>query len=110
METMLMMFACKAIEFNNIKLIHEQLATYVGFKKLKEIEIAKQFEIKYNQTVYLENGNSKIIFELVYQGNDDKYKNYLNFDYPGLVEEYYKAVLYGYDVECLTHKIKGNDQ
>jgi len=105
-----MIFACKAIEYNTIKMIHEQLATYVGPKTLKEIGIAKQFEIKYNQTIYLENGNSKIIFELVYQGNDDKYKNYLNLDYPGLVKEYYKAVLYGYDVECLTHKFNENNQ
>lgn len=92
METMVMIFACKASRYNYIRQQHNQH------------EICKQFELIYRNLVYLENGNSKIIFEIIYLG-DDRYKGfYNNDDYRKLVRQYIKVVCMG-NLECLTEHL-----
>lgn len=80
METMVMIFACKASWYNYIR---------------QQKKCVKQFELKYLNLVYLENGNSKIIFEVIYL-DDDRYQYYRN-----LVKRYIKTVCMG-NLECLT--------
>jgi hypothetical protein len=92
MENMLLIFVCKAILYNEIRQRHTKY------------NICKQFELKYHSLSYLENEKSKIIFELIYLGNDDyDVCRQGNDAYMNLVKEYCKQVFGNLDVKCLIN-------